>query len=108
MPRLTPHGCCLAWTPALPWLHVVPDAVVAASYHSIPVALGYSVLRRRDLALPGDQRARRDAGGGALVIRTASVSLDVTTTHDAAPGDYVVLRHRHRDRHDGRGAQAGV
>jgi len=29
--------------------------------------------------------------GGALVIRTANVSLDATTAHDAAPGDYVAL-----------------
>ncbi len=50
MPQLTPHGFCLAWTPALLWLHVVSDAVIAASYYSIPVALGYFVLRRRDLA----------------------------------------------------------
>ncbi len=33
MPQLTPHGFCLAWTPALLWLHVVSDAAIAASYY---------------------------------------------------------------------------
>jgi signal transduction histidine kinase len=49
-PLLTPHGFCLAWDPALLELHVISDAVIALSYYSIPLALGYFVLRRRDLA----------------------------------------------------------
>jgi signal transduction histidine kinase len=50
LPFLTPHGFCLAWDPALLELHVISDAVIALSYYSIPLALGYFVLRRRDLA----------------------------------------------------------
>jgi signal transduction histidine kinase len=50
LPILTPHGFCLAWDPALLDLHVISDAVIALSYYSIPLALGYFVLRRRDLA----------------------------------------------------------
>ena len=49
-PELTPHGFCLAWDPVLLWLHVISDGVVAISYYSIPLALGYFVIRRRDLA----------------------------------------------------------
>jgi signal transduction histidine kinase len=50
LPILTPHGFCLAWDPALLDLHVISDAIIALSYYSIPLALGYFVLRRRDLA----------------------------------------------------------
>ncbi len=48
--RLTPHGFCLSWEPPLMALHVISDAVIAASYYSIPVALVVFLLRRRDLA----------------------------------------------------------
>jgi len=34
----SPHGICLLWEPELIWLHVVSDAVIAASYFSIPFA----------------------------------------------------------------------
>lgn len=44
-----PHGFCLSWEPALVWLHVVSDAVTAASYFSIPIALAYFAYRRKDL-----------------------------------------------------------
>jgi hypothetical protein len=47
---LTPHGFCLSWTPVLIALHVVSDALIAASYYSIPIALGVFLLRRRDVA----------------------------------------------------------
>ena len=50
---LTPHGFCLAWEPGLISLHAVSDAVIAASYYSIPVALGALVRRRSDFAFPG-------------------------------------------------------
>ncbi len=45
-----PHGTCLIWNAPLIWLHVVSDALTAASYYSIPFALGYFVHRRTDLA----------------------------------------------------------
>ncbi len=43
------HGYCFLWKPYLVWLHVSSDAVTAASYYMIPVALIYLVRRRRDL-----------------------------------------------------------
>jgi PAS domain S-box-containing protein len=47
---LPPHGFCLLWQPGLIWLHVVSDAVIGISYYAIPLALGYFVSRRRDIA----------------------------------------------------------
>ena len=41
-----PHGYCFTWTPGLLWAMVSSDAVIAASYFSIPVAL-LSYVRRR-------------------------------------------------------------
>ena len=46
---LSPHGICLLWQPELIWLHVVSDAVIAAVYFSIPVALSIFVSKRRDV-----------------------------------------------------------
>jgi signal transduction histidine kinase/CheY-like chemotaxis protein len=45
---LSPHGICLLWEPELIWLHVFSDAVIAASYFSIPFALAIIVSKRRD------------------------------------------------------------
>jgi signal transduction histidine kinase/CheY-like chemotaxis protein len=45
---LSPHGICLLWDPELIWLHVLSDAVIAASYFSIPFALAIIVSKRRD------------------------------------------------------------
>jgi two-component system cell cycle sensor histidine kinase/response regulator CckA len=45
-----PHGHCFLWTPALLWLYVVSDGLIALAYYSIPVGLVYFVRRRRDLA----------------------------------------------------------
>jgi PAS domain S-box-containing protein len=47
-----PHGYCLLWQPGLIWTTVGADVVVAVSYFTIPVALGYFALKRRDLAFP--------------------------------------------------------
>ena len=44
-----PHGLCLLWDPQLLLIHIASDAVIAISYFSIPFALTYFVLRRRDL-----------------------------------------------------------
>ena len=46
---LAPHGFCLLWDPALIWTHVVADALIAAAYFSIPVALGVFLTRRPDV-----------------------------------------------------------
>ena len=45
----SPHGICLLWEPELIWLHVTSDAVTAAAYFSIPVALSIFVSKRRDV-----------------------------------------------------------
>ncbi len=47
---LAPHGFCLLWDPALIWTHVISDALIGIAYFSIPVALGYFLIRRRDVA----------------------------------------------------------
>jgi PAS domain S-box-containing protein len=44
-----PHGHCYLWRPALIWLHLISDTLVALAYTSIPFTLLYFVRRRRDL-----------------------------------------------------------
>ena len=41
-----PHGACFSWTPGLLWSMVGADAVIAAAYFSIPVAI-VSFVRQR-------------------------------------------------------------
>src|SRR5450631_60080 len=45
-----PHGYCFTWDPTLLWSMVGADAVIAASYFSIPVAIVFYVRRRADIA----------------------------------------------------------
>lgn len=45
-----PHGVCLLWRPDVLALHVAADTLIGLSYFSIPLALLYFVLRRRDVA----------------------------------------------------------
>jgi signal transduction histidine kinase len=44
-----PHGYCLFWSPGLVATHITADAVIAAAYFSIPIALVTLMRRRRDL-----------------------------------------------------------
>ncbi len=44
-----PHGYCLAWKPALLWLHASSDAIVAGAYFVIPISLATFIRRRRDV-----------------------------------------------------------
>jgi signal transduction histidine kinase len=44
-----PHGMCLLWRPDVFWAHVISDLVIASAYFSIPVALMWLALRRKDL-----------------------------------------------------------
>ena len=44
-----PHGHCYLWEPALLWLHVLSDALIAIAYFTIPVTLIFFVRRRKDL-----------------------------------------------------------
>jgi len=45
-----PHGYCFVWDPTLLWSMVGADAITAASYFSIPIAIVYYVRKRTDLA----------------------------------------------------------
>ncbi|MBI3601421.1 MAG: hypothetical protein HY209_00780 [Candidatus Omnitrophica bacterium] len=45
-----PHGECFLWRPDIIWTHVLADSVIAFSYFSIPIALVYFVVKRKDLA----------------------------------------------------------
>jgi len=47
---LAPHGYCLLWDPSLIWTHVIADALIAAAYFSIPLAIIRFVTKRRDIA----------------------------------------------------------
>lgn len=48
-----PHGHCYLWRPEILWVHVLSDALVAASYYSIPLALLVFISKRRDLQFRG-------------------------------------------------------
>lgn len=43
-----PHGHCYLWQPALVFLHVISDSIIALSYYSIPLLLIYFIQKRRD------------------------------------------------------------
>jgi PAS domain S-box-containing protein len=45
------HGYCYLWDPALVWLHLISDGLIALSYYAIPVILVYFILKNRDLPL---------------------------------------------------------
>ena len=47
-----PHGMCLLWRTDLLLLHVVSDLLIAVAYFSIPAALAYFVIKRKDLQYP--------------------------------------------------------
>ncbi|MBV9303377.1 MAG: PAS domain S-box protein [Acidobacteriaceae bacterium] len=44
-----PHGTCYLWKPAVLWLNVVSDALIATSYYAIPVLLFAFARKRKDL-----------------------------------------------------------
>lgn len=48
--KLLPHGSCYLWKSGLLWLHATSDILIALAYYSIPLALVYFVITRRDLA----------------------------------------------------------
>ena len=43
---------CGRWSLGLGWMHIISDLAIFAAYLSIPLALGYFLLRRRDLPFP--------------------------------------------------------
>jgi signal transduction histidine kinase len=46
------HGFSFLWNPPLVWLHVVSDILIGFAFLSIPLAMGYFLLKRRDLPFP--------------------------------------------------------
>lgn len=47
--QFMPHGHCYLWKAELVWVHVISDLLIALAYASIPAALIYFVIQRRDL-----------------------------------------------------------
>jgi signal transduction histidine kinase len=50
--RFMPHGHCFLWTTDIFWLHLLGDIVTATAYYIIPLALGWSVWKRKHLPYP--------------------------------------------------------
>jgi PAS domain S-box-containing protein len=48
--QFAPHGQCLLWQSDLLILYTISDAAIALAYFSIPLALAYFVIKRRDVA----------------------------------------------------------
>ena len=44
-----PRWKCGAWSDALGWTHILSDLVIFSAYLAIPIALGFFVLRRRNV-----------------------------------------------------------
>ena len=38
-PDFLPHGTCYLWNPAVLWLNVISDGLIALAYYTIPVLL---------------------------------------------------------------------
>ena len=47
-----PHGHCYFWSPAIVWLQVISNSLIAIAYYSIPLTLLYFVRQRKDLVFP--------------------------------------------------------
>lgn len=45
--RFMPHGHCYSWDPGILWTSVISDALIFASYVSIPITLVFGIMRRR-------------------------------------------------------------
>jgi PAS domain S-box-containing protein len=52
-PGFMPHGHCFFWRPEVLWLNAGSDALIAAAYFAIPVALARVARGRRDLQMGG-------------------------------------------------------
>jgi signal transduction histidine kinase len=46
----TPRAICFNQDPQVIWLHAISDLTITLAYYSIPIALVYLVMKRRDLA----------------------------------------------------------
>ncbi|CAK0746123.1 two-component system, sensor histidine kinase and response regulator [Azospirillaceae bacterium] len=47
--RFIPHGFCLTWRPDVFLANVISDSIIAVSYFSIPLAIVYFTIKRRDV-----------------------------------------------------------
>src|ERR1044071_5678964 len=45
----TPRSICFNQDPQVIWLHFTSDLIITLAYYSIPIALVYLVMKRRDL-----------------------------------------------------------
>ncbi|WP_044241027.1 ATP-binding protein [Flexithrix dorotheae] len=45
-----PHGHCYYWKPEILWLHVISDGLIFLAYFTLPIALGFFISKRKDLA----------------------------------------------------------
>jgi signal transduction histidine kinase/CheY-like chemotaxis protein len=50
MSDFMPHGHCYYWDPAVLWLNVISDGLIALSYYAIPFLLFRFIRRRKDLS----------------------------------------------------------
>ncbi len=48
-----PHGMCYYWDPAVLWVNVISDSLIAAAYYAIPLLVFYFVTKRRDISFKG-------------------------------------------------------
>jgi PAS domain S-box-containing protein len=46
--RFMPHGHCYFWEPFVLWSYALSDSIIAIAYFSIPLALSYIYLKRKD------------------------------------------------------------
>lgn len=48
--RFMPHGHCYFWEPSVLWSYAISDSIIAIAYFSIPLALAYIYLKRKDFS----------------------------------------------------------
>jgi PAS domain S-box-containing protein len=48
--RFMPHGHCYFWEPSVLWSYAISDSIIATAYFSIPLALSYIYLKRKDFS----------------------------------------------------------
>src|SRR5437899_2438781 len=44
-----PHGMCYYWDPAVLWVNVISDSLIAAAYYATRFLVFYFVTKRRDV-----------------------------------------------------------
>ena len=54
-----PHGMCYLWDPAVLWLSVISDSLIAAAYYAIPFLMFSFMRKRRDVGFKAYLRGIR-------------------------------------------------